>query len=118
MRPSLPFAALALLALSACVPAPERPGTAGFTPASRAAAGGLIGLDARGLQRLLGKPRLDIRDPATRKLQFGGSRCILDAYLYPPASGRGEPLVTYVEARTPTGTAVDANACAQALRGN
>jgi hypothetical protein len=118
MRPSFPFAALALLALSACVPAPERPGTAGFTPASRAAAGGLIGLDARGLQRLLGKPRLDIRDPATRKLQFGGSRCILDAYLYPPASGRGEPLVTYVEARTPTGTAVDANACAQALRGN
>jgi hypothetical protein len=118
MRPSLPFAAVALLALSACIPSPERPAAAGFTPASRPAAGGLIGLDARGLQRLLGKPRLDIRDPAARKLQFAGSRCILDAYLYPPASGRGEPLVTYVEARTPTGTAVDANACAQALRGN
>jgi hypothetical protein len=117
MRPPLPFSAFALLALSACVPAPDRPAAAGFTPASRPAAGSLIGLDARGLQRLLGKPRLDIRDPAARKLQFAGSRCILDAYLYPPANGR-EPVVTYVEARTPTGTAVDANACAQALRGN
>lgn len=116
MRIPLLLAVLAALPLSACAQAPERP-AAGFTPASKPAAASLIGLDVRALQRLLGTPRLDIRDPAARKLQFGNSRCILDAYLYPD-SARREPVVTYVEARTPTGESVDANACAQALRAN
>jgi len=91
-----------------------RPQT-GFTPATRPATTGLVGIDARALQRQFGKPRLDIRDPTARKLQFSNDRCVLDAYLYPPADNR-EPLVSYVEARTPTGAAVDANACAKTLR--
>ncbi|CAN5327268.1 hypothetical protein BH10PSE13_BH10PSE13_24060 [soil metagenome] len=91
-----------------------RPQT-GFTPATRPTANGLVGIDARALQRQFGKPRLDIRDPTARKLQFSNDRCILDAYLYPPADNR-EPLVSYVEARAPTGAPVDANACAKILR--
>lgn len=116
--PPLFFTAIAALVLGACSQTAEPPAT-GFISATRPRASelSLIGADARGLQRLFGKPRLDIRDPAARKLQFGNGRCILDAYLYPPAANR-EPLVTYVEARTPTGQSVDANACAKALRGN
>jgi len=110
--------AVLALALSACGEVAERPAV-GFTPATRPSASGttLIGSDARGLQRLFGKPRLDIRDPGARKLQFANGRCVLDAYLYPPSENR-EPVVTYVEARAPTGENVDANACAKALRGD
>lgn len=116
--PSPRLAIIALgLALSACGgELAERP-AAGFTPASRLSATALMGADARELVRMFGKPRLDIRDPAARKLQFGNSRCVMDAYLYPPG-GKREPVVTYVEARTPTGESVDANACAKVLREN
>lgn len=74
----------------------------------------LVGTNAAGLTRLFGAPRLDIRDPTARKLQFANGRCVLDAYLYAPATGR-EPLVTYVEARTPQGAVVDAASCARTL---
>lgn len=107
------------LLLSACtssiVPSAERPGP-GFTPASPAQRGGLIGLDSRKLIDLFGKPHLDIRDPAVRKLQFTDGRCVLDAYLYPPARRR-EPVVTHVDARrADTGAAMDWQSCAQLLR--
>src|SRR3546814_20487597 len=69
--------------------------------------GPLIGSDAKQLMRLFGQPRLDIRESAMRKLQFANGRCVLDAYLYLPPQGK-EPLVTHVDARTPTGTDVDA----------
>ncbi|MFT3967260.1 MAG: hypothetical protein QM690_15395 [Sphingobium sp.] len=118
MRAFIPAALPALLLLAACggaTGAPVRPASASFTPATRPGATDLIGADARGLQRQFGKPRLDIRDPGARKLQFANERCILDAYLYPPATN-GEPVVTYVEARSPAGAAVDSNACAKALR--
>jgi hypothetical protein len=105
-----------MLLLGACGETQLRPPSVGFTPASKPG-GPLMGADARGLQRMFGKPRLDIRDPSARKLQFSNSRCILDAYLYPPSENR-EPVVTYAEARTPTGEAVDTAACASALRGN
>lgn len=112
LPPSLLLAAL----LSGCGPTGTIvPPTTGFTPATRPAATGLVGIDARALQRQFGKPRLDIRDPTARKLQFSGERCILDAYLYAPAANR-EPVVSYVEARSPTGATVDANACAKILR--
>lgn len=116
MRAPLPAALLPVLLLAACggTGTTTRPST-GFTPATRPDATGLVGLDSRSLQRQFGKPRLDIRDPTARKLQFGGARCILDAYLYPPAENR-EPVVTYVEARTPAGAVLDANACARTLR--
>lgn len=91
------------------------PPAVGFTPASRPEPVGVMGADARGLRRLFGEPRLDIRDPAARKLQFANGQCILDAYLYPPAVGR-EPVVTHVDARTGTGTDMDWQACVRALR--
>ncbi len=76
---------------------------------------GVIGADARALTRLFGEPRLDIRDPAARKLQFSDGRCVLDAYLYPPRERR-EPVVTFAEARTSDGTSMDVKACADQLR--
>lgn len=93
---------------------PTRP-AASFTPATRSTATGLIGVDARALQRQFGKPRLDIRDPTAHKLQFANDRCVLDAYLYAPGTNR-EPVVTFVEARGPQGATLDANACAKLLR--
>lgn len=112
--PALLFLLSALMLAGCGETTALRPQT-GFTPATRPTATGLVGIDARALQRQFGKPRLDIRDPTARKLQFANDRCVMDAYLYPPADNR-EPLVSYVEARTPTGTAVDANACAKLLR--
>jgi hypothetical protein len=74
----------------------------------------VIGVDARALVRLFGEPRLDIRDPAARKLQFSNGQCVLDAYLYPPRARR-EPLVTFAEARTSDGAAMDWADCASRL---
>ena len=119
----------ATLALAGCVPAsapPPRPAP-NFTPATRPSqepqyplqvqptVSGVIGADAKSLIRLLGEPRLDIRDPAARKLQFSDGRCVLDAYLYPPRPRR-EPVVTYAEARTTDGNAMDWQTCASQLK--
>jgi hypothetical protein len=124
------YAALALLAaigLSSCgpmIPPAPRPT---FTPATprptqsapaqpeRQDAAGIIGSEARGLVRLFGEPRLDIRDPAARKLQFSNGRCIVDTYLYPSRTRR-EPVVAYAEARTMDGTTMDVTACADQLK--
>ena len=72
--------------------------------------------DAAGLQRLFGQPRLDNREGDMRKLQFAGTACVLDVFLYPLRQG-GEPVATHVEARRASdGQEVDRAACAQALR--
>ena len=77
---------------------------------------GVIGNDAAGLIRQFGAPRLDIVEGDARKLQFTGTACVLDAYLYPPAIGK-EPLATYIDARRPSdGQDVDRAACIAALR--
>ena len=77
---------------------------------------GVIGNDAAGLVRQFGKPRLDIVEGDVRKLQFSGTACVLDAYLYPPEAGK-EPLATYIDARRPSdGQDVDRAACIAALR--
>lgn len=77
---------------------------------------GVIGNDAAGLIRQFGPPRLDIVEGDARKLQFTGTACVLDAYLYPPAIGK-EPLATYIDARRPSdGQDVDRAACIAALR--
>ena len=113
----LPF----VLLLAACgptvVPQPALPSPVpGIAPPiAHQQMRGVMGADARGLQRLFGEPRLDIRDPAARKLQFANDQCVLDAYLYPPAANR-EPVVTHVDARTRSGEAVDWNACAAVMR--
>ena len=77
---------------------------------------GVIGNDAAGLIRQFGPPRLDVVEGDARKLQFSGTACVLDAYLYPPLAGK-EPLATYIDARRPSdGQDVDRAACIAALR--
>lgn len=114
----------AALALASCGMPAVIPPQAGHAPARAAStqpavrpgpSNGVIGVDARGLIRQFGEPRLDIRDPAARKLQFGNERCVLDAYLYPPKTKR-EPVVTFAEARKSDGTAMDWADCASALK--
>jgi len=79
--------------------------------------GGVIGADAETLIREFGAPRLDIRDGDARKLQWSGTACILDAYLYPADHG-AQPTATFVDARRGDGRDVDRAACIAALRKN
>lgn len=117
------FGLISLLALplAACgagtVVPPSRPiATPPGPPASAfMKQGPLLGSDVKRLTQMFGQPRLDIRETTVRKLQFANGRCILDAYLYSPSRGK-EPVVTHVDARSPTGTDVDPAACAMALQ--
>lgn len=77
---------------------------------------GVIGATTTQLTREFGTPRLDVWEGDARKLQFTGTPCVLDVYLYPSAQGR-EPQATYVEARRTTdGRDVDRAACIAGLR--
>lgn len=75
----------------------------------------LIGNSADAIGRMFGKPRLDVTEGAGRKLQFAGSSCILDIYLYAPRAG-ASPVATHVDARTPDGRNAEVNSCAQSMR--
>lgn len=98
---------------------PVAPPAAQFRPPEVQQAAGLEGVlqqNAASLARLFGPPRLDVREGDARKLQFAGSACVLDVFLYPLRMG-GEPVATYVESRRASdGQEVDRAACAQALR--
>jgi len=50
------------------------------------------------------------------KLQFAAPGCVLDAYLYPPASGSGAERVTHVDTRRVSGDAIDQAICVTSLR--
>jgi len=76
---------------------------------------GVIGADADQLIRLFGTPRLDIQDEDARKLQWTGTACVLDAYLY-QGTRVGRATATYVDARRGDGRDVDRAACIAALR--
>lgn len=77
---------------------------------------GVIGATSAELVRQFGQARLDVWEGDARKLQFSGSPCILDVYLY-PRTRDGEPQATYVEARRSSdGQDVDRAACVAALR--
>jgi hypothetical protein len=78
---------------------------------------GVIGATDTALIRQFGQPRLDVMEGDARKLQYSGSACVLDIYLYPPAPGK-EPQATYVDARRASDAQeVDRAACVAALRG-
>lgn len=117
--PRLIVAGLAALSLGACATVPPPQPIASVNPGPPASAftkgGPLMGEDVRQLTRQFGTPRLDIREATMRKLQFANGRCVLDAYLYPPAPGK-EPVVTHVDARSPVGVNVDPASCAAALQ--
>jgi hypothetical protein len=74
-----------------------------------------MGATAQRLIVQLGNPDLDLREGPARKLQFLSPACVLDAYLYPPRDGRGEPTVTHVDARQPDGRDMDRASCVEAL---
>jgi hypothetical protein len=142
MRLLRPLLLLPLLAACAAVPQPQsrppastqpaarpavtaipptravRPPAAGFRSAQVQQIPGLetvLEHDAASLARLLGAPRLDVRDGDAQKLQFAGAACVLDVYLYPLEQGAA-PVATHVEARRASdGAEVDRAACVQAL---
>jgi hypothetical protein len=76
---------------------------------------GVIGSDALQLGRAFGTPRLDVIEDDARKMQWTGTACILDIYLY-PQPGSNRPTATYVDARRGDGRDVDRAACVAALR--
>ena len=79
---------------------PKAPSSAGPITASRPTQNNsLIGRSANSALSLFGKPRLDVAEGAGRKLQFGGTACILDIYYYAPKQG-ADPLATHVDARS------------------
>jgi hypothetical protein len=118
-RPAGPAAtAVSKPAVTKAAPTRVRPGRTPRTAAPQYVPGveGVIGSDAAGLIRQFGPPRLDIIEGDARKLQWSGTACVLDAYLYPPAEGR-EPLASYIDARRPSDAQdVDRAACIAALR--
>ena len=88
------------------IPLPSIPGgVAGLDRVMGQSGGALIGL--------FGPPVADVREGTARKLQFGNATCVLDAYLYP--KGRGEPVVTYLDARQTDGSPIDRASCVGAL---
>ena len=77
---------------------------------------GLIDLTLAQVQKLLGKPVLEVWEDEARKLQYRGKACVLDIYFYPEDAGR-LPRSTYVDARRPDdGRSVDRAACLRYLR--
>ena len=78
---------------------------------------GVIGASQAQLVGQFGQPRLDVWEGDARKLQFSGTACILDLYLYPTTRSR-DPLASYAEARRSDGRDVDKAACVTALRGS
>lgn len=102
-------------AIPRATPAPGGP-PATTVPAPRPVQNNsLIGHPANAALGLFGKPRLDVTEGGGRKLQFGGSACILDIYYYAPRQG-ADPLATHVDARTPDGRDANIPSCIDALR--
>ncbi|MEI9851048.1 MAG: EI24 domain-containing protein [Sphingomonas sp.] len=101
-------------AVAAARPAPYVPipgsvaAPAAVTPAS------VRGQDARALIARFGQPRIDLQEGPARKLQFLGTSCVLDAYLYAPAGSRA-PVVTHVDTRQRNGLPADEAGCVAAL---
>ena len=91
----------------AAIPLPQA-----YSPAGLEA---VMGGTVASLIAQFGAPDLDAREGPARKLQFLGPACVLDAYLYPPRNGRGEPVVTHVDARQPDGREMDRSSCVAAL---
>lgn len=109
--------ALALF-LAACATRPVQPVVEQPKPVAAAPAkprSTIVGLSAPELVGHFGNPALQVREGVGLKLQFRSSRCVLDAYLYPPETGSGVPRVTYVDTRLPSGVAADQAACISAL---
>ena len=112
MRFLFPAVAASLLAACASTPPPApvvtKPTPTAPEPVER---GDLIGMTSGELNARFGQPRLTIREGDSVKLQFANEKCVIDAYLYPPASGSGAPRVTHVDTRTRDGRPADQATC-------
>jgi len=74
----------------------------------------VMGQTGPALTTMFGTPIADVREGTARKLQYGNATCVLDAYLYP--NGKGEPVVSYVDARQTDGSPIDRASCVGALQ--
>jgi hypothetical protein len=111
-----PAPLLLALVIAGCAPTPvPQPASQPSIPISSRTPGTLIGLTASDMTQRFGRPVLQVREGQSLKLQFRGPRCVLDAYLYPPAGG-GAERVTHVDTRLPTGSDTDQAGCIAALR--
>jgi hypothetical protein len=72
-------------------------------------------MSASELGARLGRPSFQVKEGAGTKLQWSHNGCVLDAYLYPPVSGRGLEQVVHVDARRPSGADLDLYACIDLL---
>ena len=117
MRRCLAFAVLLLAgcATAPTPPQPQRPQPVPVRPSPSPLRGELIGMTASELIQRLGTPALQIREGRSLKLQFRGSRCILDAYLYPAGDASGPERVAHVDARLRSGAETDARTCVAAM---
>ncbi len=76
------------------------PGAFRTAPAQDAAGlEGVLGARAGALTRRFGPARIDLAEGDARKLQFLGSACVLDIFLYPGQPG-AEPVAAHVETRS------------------
>jgi hypothetical protein len=70
----------------------------------------LVGIDATAVTRLLGPASLDRSEGPGRQMQFVRPPCVLDVFLYPPATG-GTAVVRTAAARKPDGSKIDPGTC-------
>ena len=105
------------LALAACATRPPTPVEQPRpTPQpSVRPSGDLIGLSISELGQRFGQPTFQVREGPGLKLQWSNGSCVLDAFLYTPADGRGAERVTYVDTRRPSGDSTDPAGCIAAL---
>ena len=106
------------LTLAACAtrtPVPVEQPRPAPQPAAQRPSGDLLGLTVGELGQRFGQPSFQVREGPGLKLQWTGGGCVLDAYLYTPADGRGVERVTYVDTRRPSGDPTDQAACIAAL---
>ena len=112
------FIALSLaLILASCAPRPQAQPAPQPAPAQpeQEETSSVVGLTTQELVGRFGRPALQIREGSSVKLQFRGTRCVMDAYLY-PSGGSGSLKVTHVDTRLPSGGDIDQAACVFSLR--
>jgi hypothetical protein len=73
----------------------------------------LTGMTTGDLTTHFGRPALQVQEGTSLKLQFRGSYCVLDAYLYPGQNG--VLVVTHVDTRLTSGADIDQATCISAL---
>lgn len=123
------IALLAMLALAACgegggeiarparaAPAPPIPVPGSVSgPKAPVSADGVRGQSARALIAQFGSPKIDMQEGPARKLQFMGSACVMDVFLYPPSKGR-EAVAKHLDTRLHDGRPADPASCVATLR--